>query len=435
MKPRSDRAWLAKLIRRVTEASAAPAVACADAAAFATWQAAALADRGFAVGALSDRLAALEYRDEARGFADYVLLNATAHLMELGDALVRGHLPGLPRLHRAHILLTAAAWLVGDDALVDACERLPRTDDDPTVGAVSGRLADALTRRALAPNHPLLGHPFHHLLVYADSLLFSEVVWRLAATGEAPEVSDLQRAQGHAGTTVYEAISACVALAAADGQVDPDEQRLLDSLYGVAGLDDTEKAMLRAEITDPPAPAQLAARITDAAQQRFVLRLLFLTAYINGNLDPAERGFIEALAGAFGLTPDCVARAEFEALASYQGYADLPSRLSLGRVFDRARARLTGRLEALIQTNAARIWAEIRETGELGQLLLREAAGEPASPEDRERALAQLKDLARVVPALAIFAAPGGTILLPLLAKHLPIDLRPSSFKADDSAL
>ena len=93
------------------------------------------------------------------------------------------------------------------------------------------------------------------------------------------------------------------------------------------------------------------------------------------------------------------------------------------------------RLEGLLQSNAVRIWDEVKETGELAQLLLREAAGEPGSPEQRERAMAQLKDLARVVPALAIFAAPGGSILLPLLAKHLPIDLRPSSFKGDDPAI
>ena len=48
----------------------------------------------------------------------------------------------------------------------------------------------------------------------------------------------------------------------------------------------------------------------------------------------------------------------------------------------------------------------------------------------------QLIDLAKAVPALAIFAAPGGMVLLPLLAKLLPFDVLPSSFsqKSRDAA-
>ena len=41
---------------------------------------------------------------------------------------------------------------------------------------------------------------------------------------------------------------------------------------------------------------------------------------------------------------------------------------------------------------------------------------------------AQLIDLAKAVPALAIFAAPGGLLLLPLLAKLLPFNVLPSAW-------
>ena len=41
---------------------------------------------------------------------------------------------------------------------------------------------------------------------------------------------------------------------------------------------------------------------------------------------------------------------------------------------------------------------------------------------------AQLIDLAKTIPALAIFAAPGGMLLLPILLKLLPFNLLPSSF-------
>ena len=42
---------------------------------------------------------------------------------------------------------------------------------------------------------------------------------------------------------------------------------------------------------------------------------------------------------------------------------------------------------------------------------------------------AQLIDLAKAVPALAIFAAPGGMLLLPLVAKLLPFSVLPSAWE------
>jgi hypothetical protein len=41
----------------------------------------------------------------------------------------------------------------------------------------------------------------------------------------------------------------------------------------------------------------------------------------------------------------------------------------------------------------------------------------------------QLVDVAKTVPSLAVFALPGGFILLPVVLKLLPFDLRPSSFR------
>ena len=46
----------------------------------------------------------------------------------------------------------------------------------------------------------------------------------------------------------------------------------------------------------------------------------------------------------------------------------------------------------------------------------------------------QLIDLAKTIPALAIFAAPGGLLLLPILFKLLPFNLLPSSFVDDAKA-
>src|SRR5207302_123907 len=55
-------------------------------------------------------------------------------------------------------------------------------------------------------------------------------------------------------------------------------------------------------------------------------------------------------------------------------------------------------------------------------------AGNTLTDVERKKVRDQLIDLAKTIPALAIFAAPGGMLLLPILLKLLPFNLLPSSF-------
>src|SRR5438067_684644 len=89
---------------------------------------------------------------------------------------------------------------------------------------------------------------------------------------------------------------------------------------------------------------------------------------------------------------------------------------------------LTTRLEAAVLDNLDRLLQEIRETRELGELLAKAAGGGTLSREEKSKVRQQLIDLAKTIPALAIFAAPGGMLLLPILFKLLPFNLLPSSF-------
>jgi hypothetical protein len=72
---------------------------------------------------------------------------------------------------------------------------------------------------------------------------------------------------------------------------------------------------------------------------------------------------------------------------------------------------------------------EVRETGDLAVLLAKAARGVKLTGEERRRMRAQLIDVAKVIPALAIFAAPGGVLLLLGLSKVLPFNLLPSAFQ------
>jgi hypothetical protein len=88
----------------------------------------------------------------------------------------------------------------------------------------------------------------------------------------------------------------------------------------------------------------------------------------------------------------------------------------------------TSRMQAAITDNLDRVLQEIRETGELAELLAGAAAGQTLDDAEKAKVREQLIDLAKTIPALAIFAAPGGALLLPMLIKLLPFNLLPSSF-------
>ena len=86
-------------------------------------------------------------------------------------------------------------------------------------------------------------------------------------------------------------------------------------------------------------------------------------------------------------------------------------------------------MKKVVSSISASTWNEIVETSDMMEVLWRLAVGKPVSKQERESAYEQAKDLAKTVPAFGIFLLPGGMILLPVLAKILPWNLIPSSFK------
>jgi hypothetical protein len=86
-------------------------------------------------------------------------------------------------------------------------------------------------------------------------------------------------------------------------------------------------------------------------------------------------------------------------------------------------------LKETVVRNKNAVWREVSESDELLRLMWRFARGETLTDEEQKRVRQQLLDLAIVVPALGIFALPGGAVLLPMLARALPWDLLPSSFR------
>ncbi len=91
-------------------------------------------------------------------------------------------------------------------------------------------------------------------------------------------------------------------------------------------------------------------------------------------------------------------------------------------------ARVQEKVVEVVRSNMDRILQEIRETGELSRLLVKAGSGETLTREERDKVVAQLLDIVKTIPALAVFALPGGGVILPILIKVLPFDILPSAF-------
>ncbi len=85
--------------------------------------------------------------------------------------------------------------------------------------------------------------------------------------------------------------------------------------------------------------------------------------------------------------------------------------------------------EKIIVKNGKAILQELAESGEALVLLGKLARNRNLTEAESAALKNQLADMAKAVPALGIFALPGGMLLLPILAKCLPWDLVPSAFK------
>ncbi len=147
-------------------------------------------------------------------------------------------------------------------------------------------------------------------------------------------------------------------------------------------------------------------------------------------------GFIEAFRAAAGLDEQALVAAQVEAAAQHDDhlawFKAVGGRGSdwrlLAAAWEQTSDEVVERISSVFSANLDALTTELRETGELGQLLARAAGGATLTAGEKRKVKEQLIDLAKAVPALAIFAAPGGMLLLPLLAKLLPFSLLPGAW-------
>ncbi|MCA9521434.1 MAG: hypothetical protein KC609_10700 [Myxococcales bacterium] len=218
-----------------------------------------------------------------------------------------------------------------------------------------------------------------------------------------------------------------IAIAWADGEMAAEERRFLRRLIELANIpatmaDDLERSIDEDDLSLP----DLAGQIERPDTRRFFFRQLALISMADGVQEETELELLDEVGRRLELDQAERDRLSAEALGYYNENRGVFDHTVLG-AFNRFRNRVAHRITSIAKGNSERIMTEVRQTKELYQLLGK-ASKEPLSADEKHRVREQLLDIAKTVPALAIFVIPGGSLVFAVLCKVLPFNLLPSAF-------
>jgi hypothetical protein len=342
--------------------------------------------------------------------------------------------PFLRTRARAEIAAFLAAAL-GDDAVALAVEaEQPGGASERAVARALRGAEVALQARFFPPGDPVTGLPLHSGAVAVLRRRLSRVTIGYLRDGRlVPEAL-----RGHGEYAHRESLLLAEALSGlllAEGPADERARAVRVRQLARLGLPRGLGREARRRVESPRGAAEIAVEAPERVRP-FLLEQLLVGQLRTRFASDGPARFIEAFAAAAGLDAAVVVAARVEAAAQHGDHAAWFEAIGDGGVdwvelaaeWNEVTDHVVERVSTAVTENLDALVTEIRETGELGQLLAKATAGHPLTSEEKRKVKAQLVDLAKAVPALAIFAAPGGVLLLPLLAKLLPFNLLPSAW-------
>lgn len=159
---------------------------------------------------------------------------------------------------------------------------------------------------------------------------------------------------------------------------------------------------------------------------RYLLDLTCMTVYADNTLEETEKEFVLGLGKKIGFNSAQIQESIHFAQAFMEQNKGkiffLDDSNPIKNLYDNS----SKTVRTLIIRNKKRLIQEIRQSRELVELL-RKSTSTELNADEKQKVRTQLLDICKVVPSLAIFILPGGSILLPILIRFIP-DLLPSAF-------
>jgi hypothetical protein len=335
--------------------------------------------------------------------------------------------PFEPARRRAEVAMMFAALAGDGEDAVAADPAQPHRRSAAGVRRAFALAAASLVERCWPPGDPRGGLPLRAGLLCIERRQFGRLAIDYYGCGRLDETMVRRRlAQArHERLVLFEALAAASA---------PLERLALRASLRQLGRLDLPKRMRRRarESLAMPRSGDRLAQSIHAPLRPFVLEQLLL-ANLAGGASAGRDAFVERFAAAAGVGRDEVAALQADAVlhATEQRWIEppaTPADAALAGEWQESAEQMLERLTTAFSENVDALVLQLRQTGELGQLLAKAAAGHTLRDGERAKVKAHLIDVAKAVPALAIFAAPGGMLLLPLLAKVLPFNVLPSAW-------
>lgn len=295
------------------------------------------------------------------------------------------------------------------------------------------KVEEVMEERALSlAADPYYGLVLHNGAVYADANLFGRVAIAYFSESRFPRVQ-VERRLGFAAQQKARLVEVLVGLVSAERKPGFPARRAIlrqiDDLKLPEDLAEQTSEFARKTFDRPVSMKRLTAGLRSRDMKRFILEQTLLASLVDGRRSPREVEWTNTLGAQLGFTPEQLRTTELEMAAFYAKHRRVVDVFSLAHGAEKMGEEWVDEFSVTMKKNYRALLKEVRETGELSRLLARAARGKKLTPEEKKTMRAQLIDVAKAVPALAIFAAPGGVLLLIALAKVLPFDLLPSAFR------
>jgi hypothetical protein len=167
-------------------------------------------------------------------------------------------------------------------------------------------------------------------------------------------------------------------------------------------------------------------KYSEILEKLYFLDIAQMALWSDEKLEENEIQLLQQISHDLGLDPLILEKSKNQINYFIQQYkAEIPFfnySNPIKHFYDQANKNVT----KLIIRNKDRLTKEIKESGELMQLLAK-STSKDLSKEEKKKVKKQLLDICKTIPSLTIFLLPGGGLLLPILIKFIP-QLLPSAF-------
>jgi hypothetical protein len=373
--------------------------------------------------------------DAGRGAEEKLFLAVLESLCRIGlDLAFRVQAPPGPRVEQLLLLFAAMAGRLEDaEDIHRRVEGAFKKKGWPLPEKLWRRVEEALEARAMSlSGDPYYGLVLHNGALFSDAYLFGRLCIAYFATGAFPHGAAERRLHQAAQQKALLA-QVLIGLACAERRPSfPARRAILRQVEHLKLPDDVADALhafARRAFERAPSLKGILKEVRSRELKRFILEQALLASLVDGRRSPKEVDFLAALSSELGFTKEARRALELEVAEFYARHRDVVDVFTVSAGAEVMGEELVDSMQATLEKNFQALLNEVKETGELSVLLARAARGQKLTRDEKRRMREQLLDVARAVPALAIFAAPGGVLLLIALAKVLPFSLLPSSFR------